>query len=170
MSWRGRDAPRVGCVLGREITPELFLLKRPSPAWGRKTARTTMATFDARMQDLDHVTLDRKRRALLEAHLARVEHANTSVRRETRRAPWLLLSAILMLPVGLHWGAFAAFAALVASLILSGAGMYISWAHRQEYSSEAAAIRQQLADIEHARSHGPRERMRWRTEGKALQL
>jgi hypothetical protein len=63
----------------------------------------------------------------------------------------------------------AASLALLAATLIASMGTYISWVHRQEYASEIASIREQLAEIDPARMQRARGAMRWRVEGKALQ-
>jgi hypothetical protein len=110
------------------------------------------------------------RRRLLESHLARLDAAKHEVSRSRGRSPWLLVGLVFVVPAGMWWGSIGALGAFLTATAITFMGWYVAWAHHQEYASQHEAVRQQLADLEHAFANGPRAPTRWRVHGKRTQL
>ena len=106
--------------------------------------------------------------ARIEERLAWLTHTQQDLARTIKLAPWLALSALLAVPVGLAWGIFAAAAVAGFGLLLPMVIFYLSWCHQQEYASEEATLREHLEvppDAPRTSSARP-----WRVRGKATQL
>ena len=123
-----------------------------------------------RSDETDGSTRYQARRALLESHLARLEHALADVSRSKVRTPWMLVGLLAVVPARIAWGSIGALGAFLVAMAIAVMGRYVTWAHQQEYASQHDAIRQQIVDLDEAFEHGPRMRTPWRIEGKRTQL
>ena len=104
--------------------------------------------------------------ARLEERLEWLTRTQAELARTCRLSPWLALSALGAVPVGMVWGAFAAAAVVGLGLLLPMVIFYLSWCHQQEYAAEEATLRRNLADPD---ASTPVTRP-WRVRGKLTTL
>lgn len=106
--------------------------------------------------------------ARLEERLRWLTRTQAELARTCKRSPWLALSALAAVPVGLLWGAFAAAAVAGFGVTLPMVIFYLSWCHQQEYAAEEALLRRNLADPDAA--SGVMVTRPWRVRGKLTTL
>ncbi|MEZ4405774.1 MAG: hypothetical protein R3A52_04650 [Polyangiales bacterium] len=85
-----------------------------------------------------------ERRGVLEARERWLIEAMSKLNGNIRTAPLMLVGLLLVIPVGLIWGALASAVLIFSVVMIAGATVYVAWSHLHECEEELGAVRKEL--------------------------